>query len=463
MKASDIWSVTQLTRYLKGMMERDVRLADVWLRGEISNFTHHTSGHMYFTLKDKDSRIKVVMFASYNRFLTFLPKDGTKAIVRGSISVFERDGTYQLYAREMQPDGLGSLYLAFERLKQKLEAEGLFAAERKRPLPRFPKTVGVVTSPTGAAVRDILTTIRRRFPQAGVVIAPALVQGVEAPSSIVAAIRRINLHVDVDVLIVGRGGGSIEELWAFNDEQVARAIAASRVPVISAVGHETDFTIADFVADVRAATPTAAAELAVPHYLEWTERIRQLDLRLHRALRGRLEAERERLGRLARSYGMRQPRRRLEEAQQRLDDLCDRLSAAGRLLVKRRRERYEQMRERLNPARLTMRVGRERDLLDRHRARLQQAIKRRIEQARSRWAGLVGQLDALSPLKVMQRGYALAYKEGRLAKSVEEFAQGDELVVRLADGAIHATVTQTIREENRNGSQESRTGNGTAL
>jgi len=240
MSTPQIWTVSQLTRCVKQLLERDPQLSDVWVRGEISNFTHHTSGHMYFTLKDSQSRIKVVMFASYNRFLRFLPKNGTKAIVRGSLAVYERDGVYQLYAREMQPDGLGSLYLAFQQLKEKLQAEGLFDPQRKRPLPAFPRTIGVVTSPTGAAVRDIVTTIRRRFPQAAIVIIPAIVQGEEAPASIEAAIRLSNRYERLEVLIVGRGGGSIEELWAFNDERVARAIAAARVPVISAVGHETD-------------------------------------------------------------------------------------------------------------------------------------------------------------------------------------------------------------------------------
>ncbi|MGF9825538.1 exodeoxyribonuclease VII large subunit, partial [Brevibacillus agri] len=220
MAAPNILSVSDLNRYIKLVLERETNLQDVWVRGEISNFTHHSSGHMYFTLKDKTSRIKVVMFASYNRFLRFLPKDGTKAIVRGSISAFERDGAYQLYAKEMQPDGLGTLYLAFEQLKEKLAQEGLFAAERKRVLPRFPKRVGVVTSPTGAAIRDICTTIRRRYPQAEIVLSPAVVQGTDAPASIVSAIRIINQQPDIDVLIVGRGGGSIEELWAFNDESV---------------------------------------------------------------------------------------------------------------------------------------------------------------------------------------------------------------------------------------------------
>ncbi|EES72230.1 exodeoxyribonuclease VII, large subunit, partial [Paenibacillus sp. oral taxon 786 str. D14] len=263
-----ILTVKELNRYIRMKLESDQVLTDVWIRGEISNFTHHSSGHMYFTLKDADSRIKSIMFASYNQRLPFRPKEGTRVIARGNVSVYERDGQYQFYVTHMQPDGVGSLYLAFEQLKQKLEAEGLFAPGRKRPLPRFPKTIGVVTSPTGAAVRDILTTLGRRYPQAAVILYPVLVQGKGAAPSIVKAIRTLNAMGEADVLIVGRGGGSLEELWAFNEEQVARAIYESAIPVISAVGHETDFTIADFVADLRAATPTAAAELAVPHTAE---------------------------------------------------------------------------------------------------------------------------------------------------------------------------------------------------
>ncbi|WP_019122829.1 exodeoxyribonuclease VII large subunit [Brevibacillus massiliensis] len=446
MKTVAIWSVTDLNRFIKGQLEKNSQLADVWVRGEISNFTHHTSGHMYFTLKDKDSRVKVVMFSSYNRFLKFIPKNGTKAIVRGSISVFERDGAYQLYAREMQPDGIGSLYLAFEQLKEKLQAEGLFAAERKRPLPKFPKRVGVVTSPTGAAVRDILITIKRRFPQAGILLVPAVVQGKEAPMSIVAAISRINQYGDVDVLIVGRGGGSIEELWAFNDEHVARSIAGSRIPVISAVGHETDFTIADFVADVRAATPTAAAELAVPHYLEWMERIKQLENRLHRAIHGRLTQERARLEQLSQSYGLRQPERRVAEQQQRLDEAVYRLGLGMRQALRKHRERQEQLAQRLKRFRLADRIKVHRQQLHRMQAQLQQRMGYRVERARAEWTGLLAQLDALSPLKVMQRGYALVYRESQLAKSVRDIAPGDKLMVRLSDGTIRAEVLETNRE-----------------
>ncbi|WP_400163895.1 exodeoxyribonuclease VII large subunit [Brevibacillus sp. TJ4] len=454
MAIQDILSVSQLNRRIKQLLEREALLQDVWVRGEISNFTHHTSGHMYFTLKDDQSRLKIVMFASYNRFLRFLPKNGTKAIVRGSISAFERDGAYQLYAREMQPDGLGSLYLAFEQLKEKLAAEGLFAAERKRQLPRFPKKVGVVTSPTGAAIRDICTTIKRRYPQAEIVLAPALVQGVEAPPSIVKAIRMINTHPGIDVLIVGRGGGSIEELWAFNDELVARAIATSSIPVISAVGHETDVTIADFVADVRAATPTAAAELAVPHYLEWQERVRQLDIRLQRSVQQRLSAERKRLERLAGSYAMRQPQRRLEEAAQHLDTLQLRMRKSIRQLLRARHEQYGRLEERIRRYRLSGQVEEQRKRVGALRATLDERMRAHVRHKKQAFASRVAHLDALSPLKVMQRGYSLVYRGDELIKSVEQIARDDKLMVRLNDGSVTASVERIERKEKENGSQE---------
>lgn len=459
MAIQDVLSVSQLNRSIKMLLERDSQLQDVWVRGEISNFTHHSSGHMYFTLKDDQSRLKVVMFASYNRFLRFLPKNGTKAIVRGSISAFERDGAYQLYAREMQPDGIGSLYLAFEQLKEKLAAEGLFATERKRTLPRFPKRVGVVTSPTGAAIRDICTTIRRRYPQADIVLAPAIVQGVEAPLSIVKAIRNINRETGIDVLIVGRGGGSIEELWAFNDEQVARAIASSLIPVISAVGHETDVTIADFVADVRAATPTAAAELAVPHYLEWLERVKQLDTRMQRAIRQRTLQERKRLDGLSQSYAMRQPQRRLEEAAQRLDSVQLRMKQSMKQLMRLRREQYSRLSEQMKRYRISEQLNERHTKVMTLRSRLDARMRQQWQQKQLQFASRLAQLDALSPLKVMQRGFSLVYSGDQLVKSVNQFASGDELVVRLSDGSATARVERIEREEKQNGSQEDGPGN----
>ncbi|RNB81294.1 exodeoxyribonuclease VII large subunit [Brevibacillus fluminis] len=454
MRGQEIWSVSDVNRYIKQKLERDEHVSDIWIRGEISNFTRHSSGHMYFTLKDGESRIKAVMFQGYNRFLKFVPKDGTKALVRGSISVYERDGAYQLYAREMQPDGLGSLYLAFEQLKEKLAQEGLFAAERKRPLPAFPRTVGVVTSPTGAAVRDICTTIRRRFPQTQILIVPATVQGTEAPASIVAAIARINRRDDVDVLIVGRGGGSIEELWAFNDEGVARAIVGSRIPVISAVGHETDVTIADFVADMRAATPTAAAELAVPHHLEWRERLQKQEQRLHRLLRIKLADHRKRLDQLQNSYALRRPQRRLDDARQRLADAQMRATTAMKQQLKREQNRLTHQEQLLARSPITQTVQKERKTVAHLQNQLAQLIGRKVAESRLAWSSSVAQLDALSPLKVMSRGFSLLYKEEQLVKSVQQIASGDKLVVRLTDGTILAEAL-TIEEGKTDGSQES--------
>ncbi|WP_253721119.1 exodeoxyribonuclease VII large subunit, partial [Brevibacillus brevis] len=336
--------------------------------------------------------------------------------------------------------------------------EGLFAAERKRMLPRFPKRVGVVTSPTGAAIRDICTTIRRRYPQAEIVLSPAVVQGADAPASIVSAIRIMNDQPDIDVLIVGRGGGSIEELWAFNDENVARAIATSLIPVISAVGHETDVTIADFVADVRAATPTAAAELAVPHYLEWVERVRQLEIRMHRAVRGTMTEQRNRLTRLGNSYAMRQPERRLEEAAERLDRAHLRMRQTMKHLLDRRRERYTRLDEQIKRYRLADQIGEKRKNLSKLRATLDERMLGRLNQKRMAFAARIATLEALSPLKVMQRGFSLVYTNDRLVKSVEQFAPGDEIMVRLSDGSATARVEKVNREEEKqSGSQENGT------
>jgi exodeoxyribonuclease VII large subunit len=326
----NILSVKDLNRFIKMKLEGDNQLQDVWVRGEISNFTHHSSGHMYFTLKDAESRLKSIMFASQNQKLGFMPREGTRVIARGNISVYERDGAYQFYVTAIQPDGIGSLYLAFEQLKKKLEAEGLFAAERKKLIPRFPRSIGVITSPTGAAIRDVIITLQRRYPSIPILLYPVLVQGAQAAPSIVKAIEAMNRLGEADVLIVGRGGGSLEELWAFNEEIVARSIFASAIPIISAVGHETDFTIADFVADLRAATPTAAAELAVPHHLELKQQLSHHMQRLHAGLLLQLQRKQERLERLKRSPFLVNPRRQLlMQPAQRLDRLAEHASATS--------------------------------------------------------------------------------------------------------------------------------------
>jgi Exodeoxyribonuclease VII large subunit (EC 3.1.11.6) len=304
-----IYSVSDVNRRIKQVIEGDEFLSGIWVRGEISNFTYHTSGHMYFSLKDASARLRCVMFRGNNMRLKFMPADGMLVFAYGAVGVYEKAGDVQLYVEDMMPAGTGSLYLAFLQLRDRLAAEGLLDAARKRPLPRFPSVVGVVTSPTGAAVRDIITVISRRAPGTTILVVPAQVQGDEAPESIVKALDLVNrASALIDVVIVGRGGGSIEDLWAFNDERVARAIAGCKVPVISAVGHETDFTIADFVADRRAPTPSAAAEMAVPDMAETRQAFLQLSLRLEAAAKAEVRRHRERLERVARSHVFRFPR-----------------------------------------------------------------------------------------------------------------------------------------------------------
>ncbi|WP_223066546.1 exodeoxyribonuclease VII large subunit [Paenibacillus caui] len=437
-----IYSIKELNRYIRMKMESDPLLSEVWIRGEISNFTHHSSGHMYFTLKDADSRIKCIMFASHNQRLPFMPKEGARVIARGNVSVYERDGQYQFYATHMQPDGIGSLYLAYEQLKKKLELEGLFDPDRKKEIPKFPRSIGLVTSPTGAAVRDIMITLQRRYPQAHIVLYPVLVQGKGAAPSIVKAIRELNIMNEADVLIVGRGGGSLEELWAFNEEMVARAIYESVIPIISAVGHETDFTIADFVADLRAATPTAAAELAVPHIAELKESLLKLERSLRQGLQHKAARERERLDRLQRSPALTQPRRQLLQHVQRLDMLKHRLSGTMDGKVKLAAGRYGKLHEML------LRFHPESQLL--HASRREAELTRQLKQSmtsilKDRSAQLnaaIRQLDALSPLKVMSRGYSLVYDAAgqRLIKSLRQVQPGDLVKVKVTDGELDCQV-----------------------
>ncbi|WP_340033373.1 exodeoxyribonuclease VII large subunit [Paenibacillus sp. FSL H3-0302] len=437
-----VYSIKELNRYIRMKLDSDNLLSDVWIRGEISNFTHHGSGHMYFTLKDESSRIKAIMFASHNQRLPFIPKEGARVIARGNVTVYERDGQYQFYATHMQPDGIGSLYLAYEQLKSKLEKEGLFAEARKRSLPRFPKCIGVITSPTGAAVRDIVITLQRRFPQVAIVIYPVLVQGKGAAPSIVKAIGALNAMGEADVLIVGRGGGSLEELWAFNEEEVARAISASRIPVISAVGHETDFTIADFAADLRAATPTAAAELAVPHAGELAAQLRQLQQRLRQALQQRAQRGRERHSVLQRSLALAGPRRTLIQHTQRLDMLRERLQRSADARLSRSRERKAVLHHSLQRFHPRDSVSAARQRTDSMRRELMGAMQARLQEKRSRYVAEIRHLDALSPLKVMSRGYSLVYDEAEehLIKSLTEVQLGDLVVIKMNDGQLNCQV-----------------------
>ena len=317
-------TVHALTKYIKRKIDTDKHLQIVYVKGEISNFNHHSRGHMYLTIKDDFSRIQAVMFASNNRTLKFVPEDGMHVLIKGKISVFERYGQYQLYIDHMEPDGLGSLYLAFEQLKDKLFNEGYFDQAKKKPLPLYPKHIAVVTSPTGAAIRDIITTLHRRYPLVNITVIPVHVQGPYAANSIVQAIHKANTSNMFDLIIVGRGGGSIEDLWSFNEEAVAKAIYHSKIPIISAVGHETDVTICDYVADVRASTPTSAAELAVPSQTELIEKIKQFKRSLNQLLLTKINNEKKHVHRLFQSYAFRYPLQLILQKEQELDHLTDR-------------------------------------------------------------------------------------------------------------------------------------------
>lgn len=445
----NIVTVKDLTRAIKQRLELDPGLQQIWVRGEISNFKHHSSGHMYFTLKDETSRIRAIMFRSYNQRISFIPREGTAVLALGNVSVYERDGQYQFYVQEMQPDGIGSLYLAYEQLKDKLDKEGLFSQAYKKQLPSFPHTIAVLTSPTGAAVRDMVTTLRRRFPAVRIYLYPIAVQGKQAAPSIVAALEQVNRHQAADVILLGRGGGSLEELWAFNEEEVARAVFASHIPVIAAVGHETDFTIAEFVADLRAATPTAAAELAVPHHLELKQQQQQWRQRLQRSLMQQLQNKRDKLRSLQQSSCFKYPERHLLESAERLDRLRERLKYGMRELAGRSRSDWMKMERRLsayNPMQQITYSKKRRLTIERQ---LSQAFLSMYRQYRLQLNGQLRQLDALSPLKVMQRGYSVIYDEQQktIINRLAQVQPGDMIKVKLTDGELDCHVWSMKGEE----------------
>lgn len=394
----NILTVTQLNEYVKMLLDRDASLTSVYIKGEISNFVNHRTGHYYFTLKDEGGALRAVMFKSSNAKLKFLPENGMKVVVHGRVSGFVRGGDYQLYADDMEPDGIGSLYIRYEQLKKKLEAEGLFSPSRKRPLPKIPSRVGVITSPTGAAVRDMINVTGRRFPFARIILYPSLVQGDSAPAQLIRALEYFNETYSVDVIIIGRGGGSIEDLWAFNDEALARAVAASRIPVISAVGHETDFTICDFAADMRAPTPSAAAELAVPDTAELKRKFKNVVARMELSLTKKNESLKRRLDAAAKSRALTSPRYMLEDK---------------RMLV-------------LNTS-----------------ERLEHSFSRQLEKKKHLFALRTAGLEALNPMSVISRGYSAVFLEdGTLVKSVKQIKVGDSFAFKTADGEVDATVRE---------------------
>ena len=399
---ADVFSVSALNEYIKNIFENNRTLSSVTVRGEISNFTNHRSGHLYFSLKDSEGQIRSVMFRSRAAGLKFMPELGMKVIVHGSVTVYPRDGSYQIYVSSMQPDGIGALYLAYEQMKSRLAEEGLFDEDHKLPIPRFPRRIGVITSPTGAAVRDIINVTGRRYPGADLYIYPALVQGEGAEESLIKALDYLNRSNLCDVIIIGRGGGSIEDLWAFNSERLARRIYSATTPIISAVGHETDFTICDFVSDLRAPTPSAAAEIAVPDKRDLFMRIDSYDQRLCSALFRSVSRAREKL-----SY---------------LSEKADANNILSMMAIKR-------------------------DGVERYAEKSLSVINNKLERARERLAHNAAKADALSPLSTILRGYSVAEFDGRIIKTVSDVSEGDEMTLIVSDGKIRGRVIETEKGE----------------
>jgi exodeoxyribonuclease VII large subunit len=436
-----IWKVRDLVAAVRTHIEREY--SDAWVEGEISNFRAPDSGHLYFTLKDGNAQIRVVMFRSSARLLRFRPADGLQVVVRGRVTIYEDRGELQISAEYIEPKGAGSLQLAFEQLKAKLEAEGLFAAERKKPIPSLPSRIGVVTSAQAAALRDILNILARRHHSVNVLIYPAQVQGESAPHEVATGVRHFNRHDDVDVIIVARGGGSAEDLAPFNDEGLARTVAASKIPVISAVGHETDFTIIDFVADLRAPTPSAAAELVIRSRQELEDHAAALHERLARAMRYRLLIQRQALTELAQHGAFARINELIRQRQQRLDDLTHRMELAERQLLERMRRCWETISAVVRHYDLRLVLSGMKKELESWTAALVAVTRNVLLQHKVRSERLDTALQSLSPLAILDRGYAVVFdSDGKLLKDSRKVKLGDEISARLAQGEIRAAITK---------------------
>ena len=446
--ARTIWSVSELSRQLSTALEE--RFPTVWVEGEISNFKVYGSGHAYFTLKDEGAQIRAVLFRNRMRRIRFEPGDGLHVLAFGAIEIYPQRGEYQLVVELLEPRGLGALQLAFEQLKERLGREGLFDQARKRPLPRFPRKIGIVTSPRGAALHDMLRVIGRRFGEIHVVLAPAKVQGDGAAAEVAQGIRELNALGSVDVIIVGRGGGSLEDLASFNDEMLARTIAASKIPVISAVGHEVDFTIADFVADVRAATPSQAAELVVREKRAVAESVGDLRGRLVRAMSRRLQAQRARLDAVRERRVLTDPHRPLRDLSRRVDEAVERLVRAARASLRHAAHALELATRDLRARNPVVRTRHDRRRLDDLAGRLDRALARGLDRRRHRLVGAAGRLNSLSPLAVLGRGYSLTLSaSGQIVRSVGQVAVGDEVSVMLHEGRLDARVTGRKEHDER--------------
>lgn len=413
-------TVGQLNRYLKYKFDQDPNLNQVFLKGEISNFKAHTRGHLYFTIKDETSRINAIMFYSQASKISFTPEDGMKVLVTGRISVYEATGGYQIYVDDMIQDGVGNLYIEYEKLKKKLASEGLFDASKKRKIPKFPETIGIITAPTGAAIKDILSTIKRRWPITKTILFPSLVQGASAAPEIVKQIKKAQEY-DLDVLIVGRGGGSIEDLWCFNDEEVARAIYECPIPIISAVGHEIDFTIADYVADLRAPTPTGAAEMAVANQTDFYNYMRQINLRLNKSMQNYIKNNRERLDTLKNSYILKNPISMYQIKEQKFDTLYEKLCLVMKNLIQNEKTSLQNKIDKI-------------PILTKHL----------LERNQNQYVSLLNKLEILNPLLTIKRGYSITKKDDKVITSVKDLKKDDTLQIQLQDGSVLADVEKII-------------------
>ena len=410
-------TVTQLTRYIKYKIDNDGNLNEVFLKGEISNFKAHSRGHFYFTLKDEGSRINAIMFASATHKLKFVPQEGMKVLVTGKVSVFEQTGQYQIYVNDMLEDGVGNLYIAFEQLKKKLEAEGLFQESHKKRIPRIPNRVGVVTAPTGAAIKDIISTIKRRWPLVEIYLFPSLVQGEDAKEDIVRQIKKAQ-EFDLDTLIVGRGGGSIEDLWPFNEEIVARAIYDCKIPVISAVGHEIDFTIADFVADLRAPTPTGAAEMAVPQQKDVENYLNQVKIRLNNAIQNQVQRDKRKLLELMNRNIFQNPMTIYQTKEMLFDGLIERLKFSL----------------------INLTNVKEKELIRLKNSYVLQNPYKLLDQKSNKYLQILSKLETLSPLLTLKRGYTMVKVENKVIESSKKLKKNDEISIEFKDGIVDAKV-----------------------
>lgn len=418
-------SVSALTKYIKYKFDKDAHLKNVLLKGEISNFKHHSRGHFYFTIKDNKSQISAIMFASSSKKVPFTPKDGMGVLIEGYITVYEATGGYQIYVNKMSEDGVGDLYLAYEQLKKKLSDEGMFDDRHKQPIPRFPKKIAVLTSPTGAAVRDIINIVNRRYPLSEIIVYPSLVQGPYAKDNIVENIKKVNHDNLCDVIILGRGGGSIEDLWPFNEEIVAYEIFKSKTPIISSVGHETDFTISDFVSDLRAPTPSGGAELAVPNQDDLFKYLKQIDSQNQLSLKRLAKRKNEALNNILTSYIFRDPLRLTEKKSRQLDHIMEKLELLhpGNKLKQSKVE-----------------LNNKSKLLDYY-------FKSLLEKKQNSYLLSLNKLELVNPLSIMKKGYSLSKVNGNIVKSVKDVKISDKIEILVNDGVIETTVLSTREEE----------------